>query len=257
MSALLKQRIANQFSRAAANYDAIADVQEEIAKDALLLLPNSLGSNLLDIGCGTGRITRLLTEYSAQVTGLDISQGMLKVAKTAAKNETIEWIGGDAEKLPFAGEQFDRLFSTMVLQWCDDPECYLKEVFRVCQPDGVAVLAIMSAGSLFELKESWLEVDNQQHVNQFPERQIFTEIAKKVGFHARISEKTYTTWHVSIRDVLHSIKDIGASVVNRDIKAVGLLRKQLQDLEQVYAMNFGRENKLPLTYKVTFLELRK
>ena len=67
----LKSRIAKQFSRAATRYDAAAQVQIDIANDALGLFVEichnnnlTLPKRIIDIGCGTGRVTRELASVN-------------------------------------------------------------------------------------------------------------------------------------------------------------------------------------------------
>ena len=118
VSLSLKQRIAKQFSKAATDYDLAAEVQAEIAFDNLMMMPEGL-INTLDIGCGTGRVTRQLLSKSANVWAVDIAQGMLQHAQQNIP-EAIHWITADAEQLPFQNDSFDGVYSSMALQWCED-----------------------------------------------------------------------------------------------------------------------------------------
>ena len=65
---LLKERIAQQFSRAASVYDKAADVQYDIAQETLKLVSQPV-KKMLDIGCGTGRISQQLLAHAEQVSG--------------------------------------------------------------------------------------------------------------------------------------------------------------------------------------------
>ena len=69
----------------------------------------SPGSSVLDVACGTGRITEFLAQHGFQVWGADISEEMLQVAQRRLSD--IEGFRGvrqaDAEKLPFTDDQFD------------------------------------------------------------------------------------------------------------------------------------------------------
>src|SRR4051812_36071568 len=64
----------------------------------LSLFPLAKGSRILDVGCGTGRHSIELAKRGFHVTGLDLSSGMLEVAKrkATAQEVEVEWIHGDA-----------------------------------------------------------------------------------------------------------------------------------------------------------------
>ncbi|UAA40457.1 methyltransferase domain-containing protein [Paraneptunicella aestuarii] len=252
----LKQRIARQFSLAAMRYDDKADVQDSIAKDALCLLPNKKVSRMLDVGCGTGRVTRWLTEFSEQVLGVDLSHGMLNYARKHYGEPHIHWLTGDADALPLANASVDGVFSSMALQWSAAPSLFLGELHRVCVPTSQLVLAIMTDGSLFELQECWQQVDKHRHVNQFCSAEQLIEAAYQAGFEGSYHTRSYCTWHSSAIEAMHSIKDVGAGVVKRkDKKSLG--KKQLSLLELQYQRQFQSDGKLPLTYQVCFLELTR
>jgi malonyl-CoA O-methyltransferase len=83
--ALDKKQIAHSFSRAAATYDSVANLQRRVG-DVLLqkLTPNPAAQVVLDLGCGTGYFTPQLQSKFPQalVVGVDIAEGMLQFAKT-------------------------------------------------------------------------------------------------------------------------------------------------------------------------------
>lgn len=261
----LKQRVAQKFSLAAAKYDHKANVQAEIAQDTLLLLGKEKVDVLLDVGCGTGKITRQLTENANCVLGVDLSLGMLSYARSQSESEQLSWITGDFDQLPIQDNCIDGVFSSMALQWTSSAEQCFSELYRVSKKGTRLVLAIMTEGSLLELRSSWSYLDGEQHVNQFCSAQALEQAAEIVGFSGNISEKQYQTWHSTVNDVMHSIKDVGAGVVRTNLKAdskaksptIGLSKSKLRTLQSNYSRLFQHNGKLPLTYRVSFLELLK
>lgn len=250
-----KSRVASQFSRAAARYDEAAQVQIDIASDALQLLGNRV-PRILDIGCGTGRVTRQLLGFADTIHAIDLAPGMIDFARQH-NGAGVEYLTGDAENLPFSQHSFDSVFSTMALQWCSSVESVMEEIYRVLSPNGNAVLAIMSAGSMFELERSWRQIDCHSHVNRFRDKNTLAMVAQQSGFEVEISEKSYVTWHENVRSLLASIKSIGANVVNETGNKHPLKKSSLSALQQRYSDNFAQATLLPLTYKVCFLQLRK
>ena len=99
--------------------------------------------NLLDIGCGTGRLLdRLATEHSdLQGTGLDFSAEMLRQARRSNHHRPrLIFVQGSAVRLPFADEQFDVVFNTLSFLHYLEPERVFAEINRVLRPGGTFYL---------------------------------------------------------------------------------------------------------------------
>ncbi len=100
-------------------------------------LPQS--SNVLDIGCGTGRLLgRLAAKYpSLQGTGLDFSAEMLRQAHRANRHRPrLIFVQGNAASLRFADEQFDAVFNTLSFLHYSEPDQVFAEIHRVLRPGG-------------------------------------------------------------------------------------------------------------------------
>jgi ubiquinone/menaquinone biosynthesis C-methylase UbiE len=96
-------------------------------------------ANVLDIGCGTGRLLeRLATQFpDLQGTGLDLSSNMLRIARQSNRHRPrLIYIQGKAESLPFADGQFDAVFSTISFLHYLEPKQVLSEIVRVLSPSG-------------------------------------------------------------------------------------------------------------------------
>jgi len=102
-----------------------------------------LGHHILDVACGTGTLARaalLEAGLTGKVTGLDASEKML--ASASKHSRKIEWRHGDAEALPFEKDQFDRVMCQFSLMFIANRVSAIKEMLRVCKPDGLVVVAI-------------------------------------------------------------------------------------------------------------------
>jgi SAM-dependent methyltransferase len=90
---------------------------------------------ILEIACGTGRFTVMLAERGADVVGLDISAAMLQQGRTKAQHTelagTLEFLRGDAGRLPFPDDHFDTVVAMRFFHLADDPEAFLAEMRRV------------------------------------------------------------------------------------------------------------------------------
>jgi demethylmenaquinone methyltransferase/2-methoxy-6-polyprenyl-1,4-benzoquinol methylase len=96
------------------------------------------GQRILDVATGTGMVAFALARQGAEVTALDQSAAMLAVARrrTPPASGSIEFVTGEAERLPFADASFDGLTFTYLLRYVDDPQSTLSELARVVRPGG-------------------------------------------------------------------------------------------------------------------------
>ncbi|NIB98681.1 class I SAM-dependent methyltransferase [Halobacterium sp. R2-5] len=90
---------------------------------------------VLEIACGTGRFTVMLAERGADITGLDISGPMLQEGREKAQRagvaDTLEFMRGDAGRLPFPDDHFDTVFAMRFFHLADTPAKFLTEMARV------------------------------------------------------------------------------------------------------------------------------
>ena len=93
------------------------------------------GNDVLEIACGTGRFAVMLAERGANVVGLDISAAMLaqgrKKAHRADVDDMVQFLRGDAARLPFPDDHFDAVFAMRFFHLADTPAKFLAEMCRV------------------------------------------------------------------------------------------------------------------------------
>jgi SAM-dependent methyltransferase len=97
------------------------------------------GARVLDVGCGTGVLTRVLARRPevAEVVGVDAAPALLDRARElAAGLPNVEFRAGDARKLPFEDESFDGVVFDSTLSHVPGPEEALAEAARVLRPRG-------------------------------------------------------------------------------------------------------------------------
>ena len=105
------------------------------------------GQRVLDVACGTGVLSRTAAERvgeTGSVTGLDINEGMLAVARQKAPQ--INWRQGNAEDLPFDDNSFDAVVSQFGLMFFEDRPAAIREMMRVLRPGkrmGIAVWSLL------------------------------------------------------------------------------------------------------------------
>lgn len=97
---------------------------------------------VLDVACGTGLVTEALVErWGCRVVGLDQSRAMLERARSKAAASPrlaarASFVEGEAERLPFADDEFDHLTFTYLLRYVEQPGPTLGELARVVRPGG-------------------------------------------------------------------------------------------------------------------------
>jgi ubiquinone/menaquinone biosynthesis C-methylase UbiE len=104
------------------------------------------GSRILDVGCGTGRWLRRYERLGYQATGLDLTLGMLSLAR---KNRTQSpLVGGESSRLPFKDSSFDAVSDITVVQHqlpASQPQA-ISEMLRVIKPGGRLILMELIRG---------------------------------------------------------------------------------------------------------------
>jgi ubiquinone/menaquinone biosynthesis C-methylase UbiE len=131
---------------------------------------NASGRRVLDVGCGQGIDVANYALAGAQITGVDLTPRHVELARThlAALGLTASIVRGDAESLPFASADFDRVVSNGVLHHTPDFPAALREIRRVLRPGGTATIIVYHQNSL----HYWV---NQVLLQGVLERQLFRE----------------------------------------------------------------------------------
>ena len=241
--------IARSFGSASASYDISARLQRYCGKHLMPWLPNRNDLTVLDLGSGTGFFTDLLASRYQQVIGLDVSKKMLNFAKEN-RNKTIHWLEADAYKIPLQDNSIDFVYSNLMIQWCDPLDLVLDEIMRVLKPGGLFVFSTLVDGTLFELKSSWAEVDNDKHVIDFkPENEIrpLLDGADRKLLNAK--QQDIILEYENVLHLAHELKSLGANHVPKK-QGKGLAGKdKWQQMTQNYQQFLEPNGIYPATYK--------
>ena len=124
----------------------VADQTAEIA-----LTASAAPERVLDVGCGSGYLLRLLASRcpgAAELAGVDAARGMIKVAAASAADERLRFSVGVAEHLPFRDASFDLVVSVTSFDHWSDQRAGLAECRRVLVSGGHLVLVDQFSGWL-------------------------------------------------------------------------------------------------------------
>lgn len=136
----------------AARYHRVSDPQHGWGLRVLERLAPSAGERILDLGCGTGRLTSDLTRQAPElfVVGLDRSATMLGEAGRHFGGRA-HFVQADGAALPFV-EHFDAVFSTATFHWVPDHDRLFAEIYRVLRPGGRLVSQAGGGANLARLR---------------------------------------------------------------------------------------------------------
>ena len=253
-----KRQVAASFSRAAASYDSVAQLQRDVGHELLRRLPAGLEpARWLDMGCGTGYFSRALAQAypRSQGVALDIAEGMLAHARPLGG--AAAFVAGDAERLPLQADRCALLFSSLAVQWCADFAAVLAEAHRVLQPGGVLAFASLCTGTLQELRDSWRAVDGLVHVNRFRAFGDYQRLCEASGLRVvSLERRPHVLHYPDVRSLTHELKALGAHNLNPGRPGGLTGRARVLGLIDAYE-RFRLTEGLPATYQVVYAVLEK
>ncbi len=203
-------RLQRNFSRAAAVYDARAELQHvqtrRVLDAARMLLPAR--AVMADIGCGTGYFAAAARETHPdwRIIGIDLAQGMCAVASRRCVA-----INADAVALPLADASMDAVVSSLCYQWVEDQVAAFAELARMLKPGGRAIIASLGAATLQELRGCAEAV--QLPLNLLPMR-AFEDVRASLetaGLEVTLADaRRETRYYPSVNSLMESMRAIGA-----------------------------------------------
>jgi malonyl-CoA O-methyltransferase len=253
-----KRRVASAFNRAARAYDTIAEFQRIVAErllerlDYMRIAPRAL----LDLGAGRGRAAKALSRRfaGAEIVESDLAFRMLR----PADGVFARWFGrrrgvcADAERLPFASASFDLIFSSLMLQWCNDPETVFTEIRRVLRPSGLVIFSTLGPDTLRELRESWSSADDGVHVNAFIDMHDLGDALVHAGLADPVMEtERFTLTYDDGRALMRDLKSLGAQNANAGRRRTLTGKARLRNMLEAYERH-RRDGRLPATYEVVY-----
>ena len=119
------------------DYDSKYEFVSRYGQELLTLLDAGKKERILDLGCGTGVLTHLISLSAGEVIGLDKSIDMIQSARIKYPN--IEFMQGDAANFDF-DESFDAIFSNAALHWVLDYKGCIRSMYRNLKSGGTLVL---------------------------------------------------------------------------------------------------------------------
>lgn len=160
----------------------------EYGRELVALLAAKPGERILDLGCGSGQLTRAIAENGARVTGLDNSASMIDAARREYPD--LSFVLADAKDFSF-DEPFDAVFSNAALHWVKPPEKVIECVAECLHAGGRFVAEFGGKGNVRQIYEA-AEAAGQEltgrevrNVNYFPSVAEYSAILESHGLEVR------------------------------------------------------------------------
>jgi ubiquinone/menaquinone biosynthesis C-methylase UbiE len=125
---------------------------------------------VLDIACGTGYGSKLISQHARKVFGVDIDDPTINYAKKHYSGKNIEYKVGDGQKIPIEDNSIDVVITFETIEHVEDYNLFLKEVKRVLKDDGVVIL---STPNDLEFAEG-----NHFHLHEFEYNELMSMLKK-------------------------------------------------------------------------------
>lgn len=124
-----------------------------VADEFLKWIDAPAGGGWLDVGCGTGELTRVILDRcrATAVTGVDPSPPFLTLAIARTPDRRADFREGDAQALPFEDSRFDACVSGLVLNFVPEPERGMSEMARVTRGGGTVAAYVWDYAGKMEM----------------------------------------------------------------------------------------------------------
>ncbi|MBE9562229.1 MAG: malonyl-ACP O-methyltransferase BioC [Proteobacteria bacterium] len=241
------------FDRVATTYDQWSNLQKTVGEELLERIQwlKISPKNILDIGAGTGILTKGLNQQyeNANIYAIDIAWKMLQQASQQLPSQ--HFICTDAARLPIADASIDLLVSNLMLQWCDDVQMVFTEFARVLKPNGAIFFSTFGPDTLRELRHSW--TDDVAHVNNFLDMHNIGDALLQANLADPVMDVDWFELNYKkVKHLLLDLKNIG-SHNNTGQNRLGLLGKnKFQAMLAEYEKYRNSDSLLPATYEVIY-----
>ena len=169
------------------------------------LLPDFQGQRLLDLGCGYGWHCEYAAQHGAQqVTGIDLSERMLQVARRQHAAPQIRYLRQAIEDTAFADGSFDVVLSSLALHYVRDFEAVVQNVRNMLSEKGWFVFSVEHPVFTAQGSQDWI-YNGQGEIDHFPVDRYCDESER----HTIFLGETVTKYHRTLTTYLETLLQNG------------------------------------------------
>lgn len=143
------------------------------------------GCNVLEVAPGPGFFAIELAKLGDfRITGLDISQTLVEIAKENARNEgvNIDFLLGNAAAMPFADESFDIAYCSAAFKNFSEPVKALDEMHRVLRPGGTAIVADLCKDASLDEIDTYVKQSGRSKIDAWLTKWTFRHLLLKRAY---------------------------------------------------------------------------
>lgn len=253
--------IENRFSAAAETYDRHARPQLALAQSVVSMLPGICPERILELGSGTGQLTRILmTRFPGVIIdAVDSAEKMVEHSRIKFRNcRQINWIVGDARTYR-GNAPYPLIVSSSALHWVADLEAALKNIFECLEPGGTFALGMMLQGTLRELHELRRTIAPEKSPPvTLPAYGEISDRLQSAGFHLhRRMRSEEEIFYKDAEAFLRAIHEQGVTGGRVSAGKAPLSRGELSRLVADYQETYAAEGGVYATYESAVFLLTK
>ncbi len=247
--------VSARFSASAGTYDGSATVQFVAAEKVMeLLAETNPPKRILEIGCGTGLLTRMLVDRfpDAAIEGVDIADSLVAAARTSFEgNSNVHLYTADGRTMR-ESRTFGLVVSSSSLHWMPPLKKTFEKLAACLVPGGKLVFSMMVDGTLAELRESRLRVAaHKTATERLPSTEEVMLTLADVGFKSCFEERHAVRAHYeSATEFLYSIHNVGVTGGPISAHKKPLNRSELGALVSNYGKNYTDDDGVFATYQL-------
>ena len=243
----------NRFSVSAETYNRHARPQQVLIQALMAELEEDAPERILELGGGTGLLTRQLLERypDATMDVIDIAPGMVEFGREEFKDDLrVQWHLGDAQVWRVA-EPYPLIVSSAALQWAVDLEETFRNVRRNLASDGTFAFGIMLNGTFKELRDLRREVAPEKISSfELPSYQQTLDALDRAGFSVqRAARMEYLFPYADTHTFLKTIHEQGVTGGTRGSGYAPLSRSEMRELIRRYSQEHAQEGAVAATYE--------
>lgn len=185
--------------------------------ELLALLRPTSGGRLVDLGCGPGELTALVSDHlrASETTGIDNSPSMLAAAAEFA-NERIQFVDGDIATWTSEGD-VDVLLAAASLQWVPDHRAVLANWARSLAPGGQMIVQVPSNAHAATHQIAAALAEEEPFRSAFgdagpPVDPVATNVLRPHDYASVLFDLGFTEQHVMLRVYPHVLESVNAAV---------------------------------------------